>query len=99
MRAVHGWSGDLRLDLVGVDSLHATALARTTDTQDVRLHAALRSKEREWAELLLWEVEALLCCGPAGGGGYRGQITASVVTRSASLDRALVRPTVEVIEA
>lgn len=99
MRAVHGWSGDLRLDLVGVNSLHATALTRTTDTQDVRLHAALRSKEREPAELLLWEVEALLCCGPAGGGGYRGQITASVVTRSAGLDRALVRPTVEVIEA
>ena len=47
---------------------------------------------------LLWEVESLLCCGPAGGGGYRGNISASVVSRSASLDRALVRPAVSVID-
>jgi hypothetical protein len=48
---------------------------------------------------LLWEVESLLCCGPAGGGGYRGQITPSVITHSAWLDRDQVQPLVTFIEA
>jgi hypothetical protein len=92
MRKLHRYEGPLRLDLEGIDSLHGTALDRPTDTQDVRLRAALRSTRREDAELLLWELEALLCCGPAGGGGFRGQVTPGVVTYSASLDREAVTP-------
>jgi hypothetical protein len=99
MRHVHGFAGKLRLDLEGVGSLHGTALDRRTDTQDVRVRAALRSTDREDAELLLWEVEALLCCGPAGGGGYRGQVTPSVVTYSASLDRDAVTPRFTLLSA
>ncbi|MBV8652946.1 MAG: DUF1446 domain-containing protein, partial [Alphaproteobacteria bacterium] len=99
MATVHGYAGPLRLDIIGVDSLHGTALVRPTDTEDVRLHAALRSTRREDGELLLWELEALLCCGPAGGGGYRGAITPSVVTYSASLDRAAAPPRLEVLVA
>ena len=52
---------------------------------------------REEAELLLWEVEALLCCGPYGGGGYRGQITPSVITYSAFVDRDQVEPRFEMM--
>jgi len=92
MRRLHRYDGPLRLDLEGVDSLHGTALDRATDAQDVRLRAALRTTRRDEAELLLWEVEALLCCGPAGGGGFRGQVTPGVVTYSASLDRDAVEP-------
>jgi hypothetical protein len=99
MRDVHGWNGELRLDLIGVDSLHGTALERAAETQDLRLRAALRSVWREPAELLLWEVESLLCCGPAGGGGYRGTVTPSVVTRSAFIPRDAVRPTVTMLVA
>jgi Acyclic terpene utilisation family protein AtuA len=99
MTALHGFTGALRLDLIGVNSLHGSALERATDTEDVRLRAALRSTRRDDAELLLWEVEALLCCGPAGGGGFRGQITPSVVTHSASLDRARVATSLTVLEA
>ena len=84
---------------IGVDSLHGTAQAYPTDSRDIRVRAALRSTERRWAELLLWEVEAMLCCGPAGGGGFRGSITPSVVTRSASIERHLVPTSVEVLEA
>ena len=73
--------------------------SRPSATQDVRLHVALRSRSRQDVETLLWEVESLLCCGPAGGGGYRGSIVPSVVTKSALIDRALVRPTVEVLVA
>jgi len=49
--------------------------------------------------LLLWEVESLLCCGPAGGGGYRGQIVPGVVTYSAFVDRSRVHPSFEVLVA
>lgn len=96
---LHGLNAPLRLDLVGVDALHGTALTYPGEPQDVRVRGALRAASREEAELLLWEIEALLCCGPAGGGGYRGRITPSVVTHNAFIPRDRVRPRVEVIAA
>ncbi len=99
MVGLHGCNAPLRLDLIGVSALHGTARAYPSDARDVRLRAALRASSREQAELLLWEVESLLCCGPAGGGGYRGQITPSVITHSAYLARDQVRARVEIIEA
>jgi hypothetical protein len=48
---------------------------------------------------MLWEVESLLCCGPAGGGGFRGTIVPSVVTRSVLIERDRVRPTVSMLVA
>jgi hypothetical protein len=96
LREVVGNEAPLRLDLIGVSSLHGTALPEATagedlsDARDVRVRAALRTTDRDKAETVLWEVESLLCCGPAGGGGYRGQITPSVVTYSASIARAAV---------
>jgi hypothetical protein len=97
MRAVHGWDEKLRIDLVGVSALFAAAAPPPTDTQDVRLRAALRSRRRDMAELLLWEVESLLCGGPAGGGGFRGSVTPSVVTRSVLIDRERVRPNLQML--
>lgn len=88
-----------RIDLIGVNSLFATAGFAGEPSGDVRLRAALRTMEREEAELMLWEVESLLCCGPAGGGGYRGRMTPSVVTKSVLIDRSLVVPRVEVLIA
>lgn len=99
MHAVHGIDLPLRVDLVGVDSLHASARRREPDAEDVRLRCAMRSPDNERAQTLLWEVESLLCCGPYGGGGYRGQVTPSVVTCSASVARDAVTPRIEVFEA
>ena len=96
---VHGSRVPLRTDLIGARSLHATARSYAREAQDVRLRCALRTRSREAADLLLWEVESLLCCGPSGGGGYRGHITPSVVTRSTSIDRDLIAPRVEVMTA
>jgi hypothetical protein len=90
-----GNASTLRVDLIGANSLFATAGAIQAGGEDVRLHVALRTTEREHAELMLWEVESLLCCGPAGGGGFRGVITPAVMTKSALIDRALVKPTFE----
>lgn len=92
--------GNYRIDLIGLNSLHATAGLGVPDAaDDVRLRVAMRSMDRELIEMMLWEVEALLCCGPAGGGGYRGQITPGVVTHSTMIDRDAVAPTVKVFEA
>jgi hypothetical protein len=97
-----GGDGDMRTDLIGLNALHATA-GVTDDTgfepSDVRVRVAMRSMKREAVEMVLWETEALLCCGPAGGGGYRGRITPSVITHSTLVPRDAVRTSVEVITA
>jgi hypothetical protein len=89
----------LRVDLIGASSLFATAGLTSTGSEDVRLHAALRTLNRDEAELMLWEVESLLCCGPAGGGGFRGAITPAVMTKSVLVGRDLVKPTMEMFVA
>jgi hypothetical protein len=99
LRRVHGIAKGLRIDLIGVGSLFATAGVRAADTEDVRLHVALRSRRKEDAEIMLWEVESLLCCGPAGGGGFRGAIVPSVMTKSVLIARELVKPSVEIFVA
>jgi len=101
MTRLHGNEAPLRLDLIGQVSLHGTAGAEPLpidEVSDVRLRAALRSDKRESAELLLWEVESLLCCGPAGGGGFRGQITPGVLTHSTFIERDRIQPTLRVVE-
>jgi hypothetical protein len=95
----HSNQDRLRIDLVGVDSLHATARVPASDSGDVRVRVGFASDDREAVEFVLWEVESLLCCGPAGGGGYRGQIAPAVVTHSAFLPREAIAARVEVLEA
>jgi hypothetical protein len=99
MARAHGVKSDLRVDLIGVSSLFATAGLRAADAQDVRLHVTLRSPTKEHAELMLWEVESLLCCGPAGGGGYRGAIMPCVMTKSVLIPRERVKPTLDILVA
>jgi hypothetical protein len=99
LREIHGVRSNLRIDLIGVNSLFATAGAHGSEAEDVRLHVAMRSATREGVELMLWEVESLLCCGPAGGGGYRGSIVPCVMTKSVLIDRDLVKPRFEVLVA
>jgi hypothetical protein len=97
LKVTHAVRSPLRLDLIGSNSLFATADRMIPESEDVRLHVALRTTEREEAELMLWEVESLLCCGPAGGGGFRGTMTPAVGTKSLLIDRSLVDPTCEIL--
>jgi len=99
LKQIHGIASHPRVDLIGVNSLFATAGQTPTQSEDVRLRVALRTTRQEEAELMLWEVESLLCCGPAGGGGFRGSITPAVLTKSVLIDRALVEPTFEMFVA
>ena len=96
---VHGITTDLRVDLIGVSSLFATAGVRAADAQDVRLHVTLRSRAKADAETMLWEIESLLCCGPAGGGGFRGSIVPCVMTKSVLIERELIKPNMSVLVA
>ena len=96
---VHRIAGDIRIDLIGVNSLFASAGVRAADAQDVRLHVTIRALGREPAEIMLWEVESLLCCGPAGGGGFRGSITPCVMTKSVLIERDRVKPRVDILVA
>jgi hypothetical protein len=99
MRNIHHSRETVRLDLIGVNALHATAVQRTADTQDVRLRAAMRTADREMAQTLLIEVESLWLNGPAGGGGYRGNIGASVTTHAIYVERESIELSVEVLQS
>jgi hypothetical protein len=92
LKSAHGIATNTRINLIGANSLFASAGKARGESDDVRLHVALRTAKRDEAELMLWEVESLLCCGPAGGGGFRGSITPAVATKSVLIDRALVKP-------
>jgi hypothetical protein len=92
------FDGELRVDIIGANALHATATTRSAVTEDVRIRAALRSRDRGDGEMLLEEVECLAISGPAGGGGFRGRMTPSIVTHTAFVSRERVTTSVEVIE-
>ena len=94
---VHGIQTSCRTDLIGLNALHQIETESAPNIQDVRLRAALRTNEYDAAQALLWEVEALLCCGPAGGGGYRGHIEPSVLTYSTCVKRDQVTPEIEIL--
>lgn len=98
MQTVHASNAPLRIDVIGAASLHATTRRYHGDAMDVRLRCAQRTSSMEQAELLLWEVESLLCCGPAGGGGFRGAVTPSVITYSASMARDEVHVRTEILD-
>jgi hypothetical protein len=97
IRKVHDVHLPCRTDLVGLNAIHELEPSKDLDIRDVRLRAALRCSDRKAAEALLWEVEALLCCGPAGGGGYRGRIEPSVLTYSTFVKRDQVTPKIEIL--
>ena len=83
----------MRFDLVGASSIHATAKGAgdISSCEDLRLRVAVRTGDQDIAEEVLWETEALLCCGPAGGGGFRRSLSKSVQTYAASLQRNAIQ--------
>ena len=98
---LHGINEPIRIDLIGISSLHASAPAGAPppEATDVRVRAAIRTESQETADLLLWEVESLLCNGPAGGGGFRGRAVPTIVTYSVFVEREMVSPRMSLIVA
>ena len=88
-----------RLDLLGTmavfDNDAGTMPRMTPDLPEVRVRLAVSGADRAPVEQAMQEVLALLCCGPAGGGGMRSQVRSRIRTASALVPRERVSPTVE----
>ncbi|MES2992553.1 MAG: acyclic terpene utilization AtuA family protein [Pseudomonadota bacterium] len=88
--------GPLRVDLLGVSSVFGDDGGRwlsqqpVGDARDVRLRVAINQPTRRSAERLVREVNALYCCGPAGGGGVRTVLRPRLGTVSCLVPRSQV---------
>jgi hypothetical protein len=86
-----------RLDLIGALSVFdgdsgSLAAAAAPDLEEVRVRLAVSGGERRQVDQAMQEVLALLCCGPAGGGGMRSQVRNRVRTVSYLVPRNRVSP-------
>jgi hypothetical protein len=89
---------ELRVELIGIDSLHGPGEGRP-EPYEVRLRVVGRARERRLAEEIGWEVETLYTNGPQGGAGDSRQVREVLAVQSVLLPRELVRPRVEVVTA
>jgi hypothetical protein len=91
-----------RVDAIGVVSVlgeNGGALLRPWDSHspDVRLRFAAQSVMVADVELLLDEVEALYCAGPAGGSGVRRRLTPRLASASCLIERKFAVPRVTML--
>lgn len=96
---------NIRIDAIGVTSVFNDTPGETLAAafpgslaEDVRLRFAAESTDRRPLERMMDEVEALYCAGPAGGAGVRRRLTPRLFSASCFVERALVSPTVTVLE-
>jgi len=87
----------LRVDLIGVASVFGDDAGNWQSGQahscarDVRLRVALQHREHGSAQRLVREVNALYCCGPAGGGGVRTAIRKRLGTVSCFVPQVAIQ--------
>lgn len=90
---------EVRLDLIGIDAIHGANLsAAAPEPYEVRLRVVGRTDSHRDAVRIGNEVEALLTCGPAGGGGATKSAKQVVAMLSALVPRELVQPEVHYVE-
>ena len=82
---------DLRLELIGLDSIDGNANG-VPAPREVRVRVAARMQTQEGAAVVGREVEALYTNGPAGGGGATQCAKPVIAVVSTLIDRAQVRP-------
>ncbi|MGH6728494.1 MAG: acyclic terpene utilization AtuA family protein, partial [Pseudolabrys sp.] len=66
---------------------------------DIRLRFAAQSEDAAQVKLLLDEVEALYCAGPAGGAGVRRHVTPRLFSASCLIERCHATPRVTMLES
>ena len=92
-------TSELRFDLIGMDSLHGSALAaRNGDPYEVRVRVVGRTDNFREAVRIGNEVETLYTNGPAGGGGATKSARDVVAVASVLLPRELATPSVRFVE-
>jgi hypothetical protein len=84
---------DLRLELIGVDSVYAGDESVPRVPAEVRARVAARTRTRATAMRVGREVEALYTNGPAGGGGANQSVRPVIAIDSALVRREAVAPT------
>ncbi|QIL80493.1 DUF1446 domain-containing protein [Diaphorobacter sp. HDW4A] len=104
-----GNAAPIRVDLIGVQSVFgdddngwlnrasAEQLAEWGGARDVRLRLSWQRESRDEAMRLAREVNALYCCGPAGGGGVRSHLRARLGTVSCLVPRDAVKTRFEFV--
>jgi hypothetical protein len=88
---------ELRVDYIGMSSLHGAA-ERRDEPYEVRLRVAARTPDKRAAEAVGGEVETLYTNGPAGGAGDFKAVREILAVQSVLLPRALVSPRI-IVEA
>lgn len=90
---------DLRIDFIGMQSLHKTTFDNTNIPYEIRLRIAGKAVTAEQAALIGEEVEALYTNGPAGGGGARKYVNEVIGIVSTLIDRNSISPQVNIFES
>ena len=97
-RLAHSFS-DMRIDFIGMQSLHSTTFKYENKPYEVRLRIAARAPTPERAALIGEEVEALYTNGPAGGGGARKYVNEIIGVVSTLIPRTSITPQVNVFQS
>ena len=90
---------DIRVDFIGVQSMHKTTFDHPGEPYEVRVRIAAKASTAEEAALVGEEVEALYTNGPAGGGGARKYVTEVIGIVSTLIDRDTIVPQVSIVES
>jgi len=87
---------ELRVDYIGLTSVHRTAFGHHPAPYEIRLRVAGKARTAEQAAWVGEEVEALYTNGPAGGGGARKYVHEVVGIISTLIPRHCVHPSVTI---
>jgi len=93
----------IRIDAIGaVSVLGNSSVApdlRASESEDIRLRFSAQSADAAQIEMLLDEVEALYCAGPAGGAGLRRRATPRLASAACLVERRYAEPRVTLFGA
>jgi hypothetical protein len=90
----------IRVDAIGATSVLGASDRRpdlSAPANDIRLRFAAQSADAAQIAMLLDEVEALYCAGPAGGAGVRRHVTPRLASASCLIERRYAEPRVTVL--
>ena len=90
---------DIRIDFIGMQSLHKTTFDHNVIPYEIRLRIAAKATTAEEAALIGEEAEALYTNGPAGGGGARKYVSDVIGIVSTLIDRNSISPQANIFES
>lgn len=100
-----GMTETVRVDVLGTQAIFDDDRRRRRSRVfppgdgEYRVRAAVRSSERDVAQMLSDEVLSLYCSGPAAGAGVRQNVTQQIGTASILVERDHAVPQITVLEA